>query len=175
MSGDLTQVFGQDFDINSIEPASNFIPPGKLPCLIEKAELKENKKGTGHFVALVLSILEGLHKNRKLFVNINIANPNDQCVEIGRRTLRSLWDALSLPPIKPGEDHIGQLVDKVVVAHVRVRNEQNEVNVFSAPGAAPQPPIATAPVVPISTQENSPEYLQQQLPSAPLRPWEKAP
>ncbi|KKK84644.1 hypothetical protein LCGC14_2781260, partial [marine sediment metagenome] len=70
MSDDLTQVFGDSgFDTDSVPAQTNFLPPGKYLCMVEEAELKENSKGTGLFVKLVLSILEGPHKNRKFFCN----------------------------------------------------------------------------------------------------------
>ena len=185
MSNDLTQIFGQDFNIDAIEATVDYIPPGKVPCLIERAELKETKKGTGHLIALVLSVLDDPHRNRKLFVNINIDNPSEQCVAIGLGTLKSLWTALALGAIRPGEDHISPLLQKIVIAHVRVKNEQNEVTTFSAPGTT-QPAAPSAPPVPAQPPQGpprppaaqqpvhtaTPEAFQQQARPA-VRPWDK--
>ena len=157
--GDLTGIFGQSgFDTGSVEPQSDFevIPPGKYPVLIEKAEVKQTKAGNGHYIKLTLSVIDGQCKNRKVFDNINIDNPNRQCVEIGLRQLAALGLALGIP-------HIGdtaQLLNLCCIAHVKVKAEQNEVRTYSpltpagAPGVpqqpaqpqyAAQPPQQTAP------------------------------
>lgn len=142
MTSDLTSIFGEGFDVDSVEAQVDYVPPGKYPALIESAELNRTKSQTGYYIKLMLSILDGPHKNRKLFVNINIVNPNQQCVDIGLRTLASLGKALGVKCIK----NLDQVLNQTVVAHARVRNEQNEVNSFSSGGSNAiqfRPPGAT--------------------------------
>jgi len=132
MNNDLAQFFGGvPFTPATIEPTTDFpvIPPGKYPVLIEAAEVKLTKKGTGHYVKLTMSILDGPHKNQKIWDQINIQNPSTECVEIGLRTLSALGRALGLQTITDTT----QLVNQVVVAHVKVQGEQNSVRTYSAP------------------------------------------
>ncbi len=52
---DLSSFFGgQAFDPHSVEAQSDsaFIPAGKYPVIITKAETKANKSNTGHLIAL---------------------------------------------------------------------------------------------------------------------------
>ncbi len=157
---DLSEFFqhttGQDvFDPNSVDPQTDFVvlPAGKYPVLIEKAEVQATKKGDGHFIYLEMQIIDGQAKGRKLFDRINIDNPSQKCVEIGFRCLAALGQAIGLQGITDSN----QLVNQSVIAHVRVKNDQNEVRTYSAPGApvtahtppyeTPQAPV-TAPVPP---------------------------
>ena len=136
--GDLLGIFGQNgFDTQSVEPQSDFdvIPPGKYPVLIEKAEVKQTKAGNGHYIELTLSVIDGPAKKRKVWDRININNPNPQCVEIGLRQLAALGQAIGIPAI----GDTAQLVGQACIAHVKVKNEQNEVRTYSplAPAVAP--------------------------------------
>lgn len=160
MNDDLTQVFGEEgFDTDSV---TNFVPPGKYPCLIEFAEIQENKARTGLLVKLILQILEGEHKHRKLFVYINIKNPSQQAVDIGLRTLASLGKALGLSAITNANQFQGQ----VVIAHVRVKEEQNQVNVFSSPATFSGEKQASVGPPPAVSQVATPA---QQVPCEPWR------
>ena len=173
MSDDLTKVFGDDgFDTDSVPAQVNFLPPGKYPCVISEAELKENKNGTGLYVKIVLTILEGPSKNRKFFCNINIKHSESQeCVDIGLRTLASLGKALGLSNVT----NLNQVRNQVVIAHATVRQEQNVVNVFSSPAAYTATPTGPAAPPTGPPVESPPESTRQQQPSAPSEPWRNPP
>lgn len=174
MSDDLTQVFGNDgFDTNSVPAQIDFLSPGKYPCLIEEAEVKENKAGTGRLIAVVLSILEGPHKNRKFFCNINIQHSeSQQCVDIGLRTLASLGQALGLQAVT----NLNQVRGQNVVAHAVVKKEQNVVNVFSPISTYTGMPQAGPPQPPmVPPADPPPEAFQQQQLNAPTEPWRNPP
>lgn len=137
MNNDLQQVFGSDFDTNSVPPQEDFavIPPSNLTCLIEKAEIKPTKKGDGLYISLQLSVIEECQfKGRKVFDNINIKNLNQQCVEIGLRSLSALGKALGLIKITDSM----QLVNQIVVAHIKVKDDQNCIRTYSAVGQPAQ-------------------------------------
>ena len=173
MSDDLTQVFGDSgFDTDSVPAQTNFLPPGKYLCMVEEAELKENKNGTGLYVKVVLTILEGLHKNRKFFCNINIKHSESQeCVDIGLRTLASLGKALGLKMVT----NLDQVRNQVVIAHATVKKEQNVVNVFSSPAAYTATPEVSSAAPPAPSIDLPPEAYQQQQPNAPTEPWRTPP
>ena len=144
---DLTDFFGgAPFNPLSVEPQDDitFIKPGKYSVLIEKAEVKITNKRTGHLISLQMQVLdEGPFKGRKVFDNINIQNPSTQCVEIGMRTLAALAQAIGIVAV----EDTSQLLNQVVVAHVKVKDEQNSVRTYSAAGnAQAMPPAAPAPV-----------------------------
>lgn len=151
---DLSQFFGEaGFDTATVPPMDDVIPipPGKYTCLIEKAEIKKTKTGTGHGLAVSFSVVEGNHTGRKVFDFINIENLNNVCQEIGRRVLSALVQGVGLQRLGP----VAELVNKVVVAHVKVKGDRNDVRTYSAPVAAPAPPFVpgsypVGPVVPVA-------------------------
>lgn len=143
LSGFFQNTFGQEsFDPNSVKAQADFevLPAGKYPVLIEKAEVQPTKAGNGHFIYLEMLITDGQAKDRKLFDRINIDNPSEKCVEIGFRCLAALGQALGLQSITDSN----QLVNQVVLAHVRVKGDQNEVRTYSAVGVQQLagPPVA---------------------------------
>lgn len=197
MNNDLAAIFGGiAFEPATIEPQTDFpvLPPGKYPVLIEEAEVRQTKKGDGHYIRLVMKVLDdGLYKGRKVFDQINIQNPSTQCVEIGLRTLSALGRALGLQAITDS----AQLVNQVVIAHVKVKDDQNNVRTYSATAgnpSAPTPahvryspssgadtgaPAAPAPVAPpvvAPAPSAAPPAISSQLshespPAQPKPPW----
>lgn len=161
---DLATIFGNGFDTGSVPPAEDFvaIPPGKYPALVEKAEVKSTKAGNGHYVELTLSILDGQYKNRKLFDRINIDNPSQECVSIGLRSLAALGQAIGLTSISD----TSQLLQKVCIAHVKVKDEQNYVRTYSSLNGD-KPLIPNQPV-----QQPQPTQPAQtnQVPNAGVKP-----
>ncbi len=173
---DLGDFFSQQpFFVDSVEPQADYeiIPPGKYVVAIEKAEVQQTKKGTGHFIYLEMAVVDGQYLKRKVFDRINIDNPNAQCVEIGLRCLAALGKAIGLQVVSS----VNELVNQVVVAHVKVKNDQNEVRTYSPVGANPAPPAApVAPVVapiapvvaPIAPVASSPPSVAPVAPVAPV-------
>lgn len=159
-NGDLLDIFGDGFDTQSVEPQADFpiVPPGKYSCIIDKAEVKQTKKGDGHYIEIQLSIIgESPYKNRKIWDRINIDNPSSQCVEIGLRCLAALGIAAGVSKITDS----AQLVGKIVIAHVKVKDDNNEVRTYSQPAFPQQPgcpPAASshASLVPQSPQPQQP-------------------
>lgn len=149
----MAQIFGQGgFDTESVAAATDFqvIPAGKYPVLIEKAELKPTKANDGLFIELQLQILDGDFKGRKLWDRINIANPSQECVQIGVACLAALGKALGMRVVQ----NESQLINGVCIAHVKIdKHDQNAIRTYSAiekpPQAAPayaQPAPAAPPV-----------------------------
>lgn len=132
VQGDLIGIFGDaGFDTASVEPQGDFpvYPPNKYLCLIERACVKPTKTRTGYGIEIELMIQEDEFKNHKLWDWINIENSNAQCVEIGLRQAAALGQACGIPALKDS----AQLVNQFVIAHVIVKNNQNEIRTYSAP------------------------------------------
>lgn len=134
----LASVFGSGFDVNTVEPQGDFdiLPPGKYLIQIDKAEVKQTKKGDGHYIEFALTILDGPAKNRKLWDRINIENPSQQCVAIGLRQLSALGRAVGIQIVSSEDQFLG----KTCIASVRVKDNQNEIRTYSSPDTATQGP-----------------------------------
>ncbi|MFZ5832267.1 MAG: DUF669 domain-containing protein [Planctomycetota bacterium] len=176
---DLASIFGGGFDTNSVPPQEDYdvLPPGKYPVMIEKAEVKQTKAGNGHYLALTMVVIDGPHKNRKVFDNINIQNPNQQCQEIGLRTLAALGQAVGLPVVN--DENL--FLNKLCVAHVKVKDGQNDVRTYSgltppagpgAPGPQPgyPPPQPASPPQFAPPQQYPPPQQQYAPPPPPYAP-----
>jgi hypothetical protein len=161
MSGDLSGLFGGAvFDPSAVEPQEDFkvLPAGKYKVLVEESEIKGTKAGTGKYLKLKLKVLDGEAKGRVMFDQVNIDNPNQQCVEIGWRCLSALCRAVGITALSDS----AQLVNKVALACVKVKGDQNEVRTYEPAGGSDvhieppskaqmrpsqesQPPAPTAP------------------------------
>lgn len=166
--GDLTHIFGQQgFAPNSVEPTNDFevIPPGEYPVIIDKADGRPTKNGNGFGVNLEMSILDGQYKYRKLFMFINLSSHSQKAEEIGQKEFSALGRAIGLSAIT----NTNQIVQQTVIAHVKVKENQNRIRTFSsiaqqAPGY--QPPQQAQPQ---STQQASVQQAPAQQQTKP--PW----
>ena len=61
--------FATSFDATSVEPTTAYelLPAGKYRAQIVESEMRVTKNGMGQFLWLMLDILEGEHKGRKIF------------------------------------------------------------------------------------------------------------
>jgi len=139
-----------DFDATTIDPNQPFevIPAGKYRVQIVASEMRATKDGNGQYLWLEEEILDGDYQGRKLWDRLNLANANQQAVEIAQRTLSALCHAV-------GELHVAdsdQLHFKPMIATVRVRpakgdyDASNEIRGYEADGAAK--PVAQAKTAP---------------------------
>ena len=137
------------FDANTVEPqtAMTPIPAGTYKVAITESEMKETSKKNGSYLALVFSVLDGEHKNRKLYTNLNLDNPNKVAVEIARSELSAICRAVNvMTPSDSAELHNRPLVVKV---GLEKRNDTGEMrNVIkgyeSLASATAEPAMAAA-------------------------------
>lgn len=77
---DLTNVRESSFDL---------IPAGNYNVVLDTAQIKETKDGTGEYINCKFVIVGGDHDDRILFHMFNIKNKNAQATEIGLSQLKS--------------------------------------------------------------------------------------
>ncbi len=162
----LAAIFGPGFDTNTVEPQGDFdvLPPGKYPVVIDKAEVKQTKKMDGHYLSLTMTVADGGYKGRKLWPKIQIQNPSQECVKIGLRTLSALGKATGVTYISDANQFLG----KTCIAHVKVKDEQNEIRTYSAmEGPVATQPVAPAPTTQYAVPPQTPPYAQEQAPQCP--------
>jgi hypothetical protein len=87
-----------NFDASRIEPSSPFepIPAGKYLAMVTDSEIKPNKAGTGSYLELVFTIVEGEYKDRKLWARYNLDHPNEVVVKIAMAELSALCRAVGV-------------------------------------------------------------------------------
>ena len=86
------------FDANKVEPATPFeaIPAGKYLAVITASEMKPNKAGTGQFLELAFTIVEGEYRNRQLWARLNLENPNELAMKIAQGELSAICRAVGV-------------------------------------------------------------------------------
>ncbi len=116
------------FDANKVEPATPFevIPAGKYLAVISASEMKPNKAGTGRFLELCFTIIEGDLKNRQVWGRLNLENPNELAMKIAQSELSALCRAVGvLTPNDSVELHDLPLVIKV---RCKKRKDTDEIS-----------------------------------------------
>jgi hypothetical protein len=83
------------FDARTVEPTADFdpLPAGKYVAAITESEMKPTKNGSGHYLQLTFTVLEGEYKNRVLWARLNLNNPNATAVKIARSELSAICRA----------------------------------------------------------------------------------
>jgi len=72
------------------------IPAGTYEAVIIESEIKATQAGTGSYLNLKHQIIDGTHSGRTIYNNINLKNPNETAVKIGRKALAQIEKALGL-------------------------------------------------------------------------------
>ena len=73
----------------------SLLEPGIYLVIITQSELKQTNAGDGSYLKMTMQVCDGTVKTC-IFPTFNISNPNQQCVEIGRKQLAGLCKALGL-------------------------------------------------------------------------------
>ncbi|KAA1258310.1 hypothetical protein LF1_08260 [Rubripirellula obstinata] len=137
----------QGFDANQVEPANDMepIPDGKYVAVITDSEMKPTKSGTGSYLQLTFSIIEGPHSNRLLWVRLNLDNPNATAVEIARRELSAICRAVGV--LVPSDSTDLHNLPCVIGVKLKRRNDtgelQNEVKGYFKKDAVAEPKPAS--------------------------------
>jgi hypothetical protein len=144
----------QGFDANKVEPrtAMDPIPAGRYLAVLSNSEMKANKAGTGQFLELVFTIIEGELKNRQLWARLNLVNPNQVATKIAQAELSALCRAVNvLTPRDSVELHNLPLTLRVRLK--RRADTQELVNVVS--GFEPRDAVTGRPQ---QAQTNTPPW-----------------
>jgi len=86
----------QDAEEMSFDP----VPIGKYAVVIEESDYLDAKSGNGRYLKLVYQIIDGEYKGKKLFNNLNLENNNQQAVQIARRSLNAICQAVDVQDIE---------------------------------------------------------------------------
>ena len=142
------------FDATKIDPAGDRspIPAGEYKAVIEKSEKKPTKAGTGHYLELVLSIVDGPQKGRKVWDRLNIWNPNQTAAQIAAQSLSAICHATGV--MKPNASEQLHGIPMVISVAVSERADKpgeksNEVKGYKKLGtSAPTQQLQTAGATP---------------------------
>jgi hypothetical protein len=111
------------FDAATVEPSEAFtpLPAGEYTCLIAASEEKPTASGSGEYLKLTIEVLDGEHKGRHLFENLNLKNPSEVAVKIAQQTLSAICRAVGV--MRP--QHAMELHGRPFVATVAVEKRKD--------------------------------------------------
>lgn len=84
-----------NFDATTVAPNASFdpLPAGWYNANITGSEMKPTKDGSGAYIQLELTVLDGQFANRKVFDRLNVQNSSQVAQEIAYATLSSICHA----------------------------------------------------------------------------------
>jgi len=152
-----------NFNANEVAPSVGFeaIPAGKYQAVIVDSDIRQNKSGTGEYLQLEFEIIEGEYRNRKLWVRLNLNNPNPDAVRMARADLSAICHAVNvIQPHDSVELHNLPLTITVKCRKTPEGDIVNDVRGFApkaagaaTPAAAPQQPLVVPAAPPWARQQ----------------------
>lgn len=141
-----------NFDATQVEPVSGKdpIPDGKYVAVVTASQMKPTKNGTGQYLELEYQVLEGEHRNRKLWSRHTLQHPTAMTVQIARGELSAICRAVGiLTPKDSAELHNLPLTLTVKIKKREDNGElTNEVTAWSRKDAAAGAPQQQAGATP---------------------------
>lgn len=114
------------FDSTTVEPSKGFdlIPVGEYVAEIIESNEKATQKGDGKYISLTWQISEGQYAKRRLWVNLNLDNPNPEAVNIAKAELSAICRAVGvLKPNDSSELHLKRCRIKIMHRKNKQSNE----------------------------------------------------
>lgn len=156
-----------NFDATQVAPefGMDIIPPDWYNAMIDESEMKPTKDGTGAYLQLRFSIVDGAFVNRKVFMNLNLRNSSPVAQEIAYKQLSAIAHAVGVMQVQDSsqlhgipmrikvkirKDKDGQYDDRNEISSVKSLQEQmpSMPGVPAMPAAAQpysQPPAGWVP------------------------------
>ena len=148
-------LFSTPFDATKIEVENtDFSPlaPGKYDAIISAAAEKSTKAGTGKYLSVEFTVTSVQNEGRRVWLNLNLVNPNPVAVEIAQKELALLCKAIGVMQVSDES----QLVDKALTIKVTVDGDRNNVKGFFPLAARVAAPVQAAPAAAASEPDGMP-------------------
>lgn len=98
-----------NFDATVVAPDQGIgdpLPTGWYNVQMDESEMKPTQDGTGAYLKVRFSVLDGQYQGRKVWEQLNLRNNNPQTVEIAQKQLSAICHAVGvLKPAKSEELH----------------------------------------------------------------------
>jgi len=130
------------------------IPVGKYPMVISGSEIKVTQKGD-NMASLTLDVIDGEHKGRKVWANLNLWNSNPAAVEMAKKELASICKAIGIQ----SPDDTEKLHNIPMLVSIGIKADRNEIRSYEPMPGYTQPNIQFAPT---QQQQQQPQQQYQQ-------------
>jgi len=186
------------FDASTVEPsqAIQAFPAGWYPVAISDAELALVGNGTGKAIKLTFDVIDGPHKGRKAFENLNVENANPDATRIAQQHLSAICHAtgqikltdltqlygkpfsakFDLEPARSLDADGNACEEKDAVKTYEARNRFRGAKpaegapAVASSAAAPAKPKAAAPAAPVKPAPAAAAPAAPKKPAAPAKP-----
>ena len=136
------------------------LPAGWYTAVVNGADIKVTKAGTGKYISVRYDITGPTHQGRVVFGNLNIKNPNPTAEKIGREQLGEIMRAIGLATVQDTDQLIGgQLMIKLEVRESEQYGNSYDVKGFKSTGSAP--PAAAAKAAPAASTKAAPPWVKK--------------
>jgi hypothetical protein len=143
------------FDAAKVQPnePASAVPKGEYQVIIVESEDKPTSKGDGSLLlSMVLQIVEGPFKGRKLYDRLNLWNKNEQAAKIAQGTLSAICRAVNVLTPKNSEELHNRTLTAVVDVTEYQGKLRNEVKGYKPKQTGVvQPVTVTATGEPVAT------------------------
>jgi len=116
-----------NFNATEVEPTVPFepIPAGRYLAAVTASEMKPTKSGSGSYLQLTFTVLEGEYKNRVLWARLNLNNPNATAVKIARGELSAICRAVGV--LQPRDSVDLHNLPLVITVKLKKRDDTGEL------------------------------------------------
>lgn len=116
-----------NFDLGQHDPADDEFAPlaaGQYKVVITDFEDRVNKRGNGSHSAVTMEVIEGEHKGRNLWTNLNLNNANQRAVKLAKDALHNICNAVGVAPSEL--ETSDQLVDKPLMVSIFIQESDGQ-------------------------------------------------
>ena len=137
----LDQTYYADQLPRSADSSLDPVPAGVYTVQVTDTDLKTTKSGNGKYIWLELTVVKNAEYNeRKIWTNINVSNPSQKAVDIGRAQLGDILEITGITSFSDTDMLKGKLLGvkvKVSDGTPERPNKQNDVTAFLYPDGTP--------------------------------------
>lgn len=163
-----------NFDASTVSPSESIeaIPAGWYNAQIDQSEMKPTKDGSGAYLELRFSVLDGQYANRKVFTRLNLRNGNPVAQEIAYKQLSAICHATGVMQVQDSQ----QLHGRPLKIKVKVRaatgdyEASNEISSFKNINEQVDGPVGGAPAA-----AGGAPWAQQPAAAPQVAPWAPQP
>jgi hypothetical protein len=138
-----------NFDANQVEPNAGFdpVPANKYIAAITGSQMRPTKAGSGSYLELEFTILEGEFKGRKVWDRLCLNHPNAQAVKIARGNLSAICRAVGVMQPRDSVDlhHVPLCINVRCRKRTDTDEITNEIRGYAAKAAANGQPQQATP------------------------------
>lgn len=130
---------GFTFNANEVDTSSyELIPDGDYKAIIVATEKKNTKRNDGAYLSVEFEIVDVVCNGRKLWVNLNLWNPNQSAVQIAERDLAAICKAVGVTSLSESSQLEG--IPLVITVKIKPRKDtgENENRITKYAPAGPQ-------------------------------------